>query len=331
MVYRVMGDLRYFHLGDLRYFHSSLIDKRVFKLRAIIGGHMLKREDVLIEALPYIRELQDSITVIKIGGHAMLDRNVMEDIIRDVVLLHYVGVRPIVVHGGGPEITRKTEKMGKKPAFVAGLRITDDETLEIAQMVLVGNVNTRIVSLIGKHGAKGIGLSGKDGRLIVARKKSPQKVLIDGVEQEVDLGWVGETERINPEILTLVVENGYIPVISPIAVDTDGNSLNINADSVAGDIASSIKSKKLIMLTDVPGILRNPSDPKSLISQISVEEVKKLVSSEMVQEGMIPKIKACIKAIEGSVEKAHIIDGNLPHALLLELFTDKGIGTVIYR
>ena len=292
---------------------------------------MLKRENVLIEALPYIRELQDSITVIKIGGHAMLDQNVMEDIVRDLVLLRYVGVRPIVVHGGGPEITRNTEKMGKKPEFIAGLRITDEETLEIAQMVLVGKVNTRIVSLIGKHGAKGIGLSGKDGRLIVARKKSPQKVFIEGIEKEVDLGWVGETESINPEILMLAVEKGYIPVISPIAVDIDGNSLNINADIVAGDIASSIKSKKLIMLTDVPGILQDPSDPKSLISHISLDEIKKLISSKNIQEGMIPKIEACVKAIEGSVEKAHIISGNLPHALLLELFTDKGIGTMIYR
>ena len=292
---------------------------------------MLKRENVLIEALPYIRELQDSITVIKIGGHAMLDQNVMEDIVRDLVLLRYVGVRPIVVHGGGPEITRNTEKMGKKPEFIAGLRITDEETLEIAQMVLVGKVNTRIVSLIGKHGAKGIGLSGKDGRLIVARKKSPQKVFIEGIEKEVDLGWVGETESINPEILMLAVEKGYIPVISPIAVDIDGNSLNINADIVAGDIASSIKSKKLIMLTDVPGILQDPSDPKSLISHISLDEIKKLISSKNIQEGMIPKIEACVKAIECSVEKAHIISGNLPHALLLELFTDKGIGTMIYR
>ncbi|NYT00420.1 MAG: acetylglutamate kinase [Methanocellales archaeon] len=292
---------------------------------------MLKRENVLIEALPYIRELHDSITVIKIGGHAMLDQTVMEDIVRDLVLLRYVGVRPIVVHGGGPEITRNTEKMGKKPEFIAGLRITDEETLEIAQMVLVGKVNTRIVSLIGKHGAKGIGLSGKDGRLIVARKKSPQKVLIDGNEKEVDLGWVGETESINPEILMLAVEKGYIPVISPIAVDVYGNSLNINADSIAGDIASSIKSKKLIMLTDVPGILHDPSDPKSLISQISLDDAKKLISSKTVQEGMIPKIEACVKAIEGSVEKAHILGGNLPHALLLELFTDKGIGTMIYR
>ena len=292
---------------------------------------MLKRENVLIEALPYIRELHDSITVIKIGGHAMLDQNVMEDIVRDLVLLRYVGMRPIVVHGGGPEITRKMEKMRKKPEIIAGLRITDEETLEIAQMVLVGKVNTRIVSLIGKHGAKGVGLSGKDGRLIVARKKSPQKVLIDGIEKEVDLGWVGETESINPEILMLAVEKGYIPVISPIAVDIDGNSLNINADSVAGDIASSIKSKKLIMLTDVPGILKDPSDPKSLISHISLDDVKKLISSKTIQEGMIPKIEACVKAIEGSVEKAHILDGNLPHALLLELFTDEGIGTMIYR
>ena len=292
---------------------------------------MLKRENVLIEALPYIRELRDSITVIKIGGHAMLDQKTMEDIVRDVVLLHYVGVHPIVVHGGGSEITRKMEKIGKKPEFVAGLRITDEETLEIAQMVLVGNVNTRIVSLIGKHGAKGIGLSGKDGCLIVARKKSPQTVLINGVEQEVDLGWVGETERINPEVLMFAVEKDYIPVISPLAVDIDGNSLNVNADTVAGDIASSIKSKKLIMLTDVPGILHDPSDPKSIISQVSVNEVKKLISSETIQEGMIPKIEACVKAIEGSVEKAHILDGGLPHALLLELFTDKGIGTMIYR
>ncbi len=292
---------------------------------------MLKRENILIEALPYIRDFYDSIMVIKMGGHAIVDPGIMEKIVQDIVLLKFVGIHPVIVHGGGPEITDKMERMGKKPEFVAGLRVTDDETLEIARMVLVGNVNSKIVSLISKHGGKGIGLSGSDGRLIVAKKLAPQRVTVEGVEKEIDLGWVGETEVINPEIVMILAGKGYIPVISPIATDEKGNDLNVNADTVAGDIAAALGARKLIALTDVPGVLRDPKDPSTRISRIAFEEIETLIADNIISGGMIPKVKSSAAAIEGGVGEVHIIDGSMPHSLLLELFTHEGIGTMIYR
>ncbi len=288
----------------------------------------MKKEEVLIEALPYIREFYGSKVVIKIGGHALVDESIMDNITQDIVLLRFVGICPVVVHGGGPEITKLMEKLGKKPEFIGGLRITDDETMEIVRMVLVGSVNERIVSLIGKHGGKGIGLSGNDGKLIVAKKKRKQKVGIAGEEREVDLGWVGEIEEINAEIINITSEEGYIPVISPVAVDSAGNSLNVNADSVAGEIAYAIKAKKLILLTDVSGLLRNPADPSTLISRATAAEIKEFIANKVIGEGMIPKAEASLRASSGGVT-AHIIDGREPHSILLELFTDTGIGTMI--
>lgn len=291
----------------------------------------MKRAEVLIEALPYIRRFYGSKMVIKVGGHALVDESILERITQDLVLLRFVGINPVVVHGGGPEITRLMEKLGKKPEFVLGLRVTDDETMEIARMVLVGSVNERIVSLIGKHGGKGIGLSGNDGELIVAKKKRKQKVGIGGGEErEVDLGWVGEVEKINPEIIEITAARGYIPVISPIAVavDTAGSSLNVNADSVAGELACAVKAEKLILLTDVPGVLRDPADPTTLIPQARPGEMKKLIATGIIGEGMIPKAEACLRAASGGVS-SHILDGRAPHSLLLELFTDRGIGTMV--
>jgi len=291
----------------------------------------LKRENVLIEALPYIRKFHNAIMVIKVGGHAMVDKQIMSDIIEDVVLLKFVGIHPIIVHGGGPEITEKMNRMGKKPKFVGGLRITDDETLEIARMVLVGNINTDIVSLIGKHGGKGIGLSGKDGKLIVAKKIAAQKVMIENMEHDVDLGWVGDTEIINTEIVEIVTKHGYIPVISPIAIDSSGRGLNINADTVAGDIAAALRAQKLILMTDVPGILRNIEDKSSRISRVKLEDVEKLVREGVISGGMVPKLRGAVTAVESGVERVHIIDGSVSHSVLLELFTDTGIGTMVYR
>jgi len=284
----------------------------------------MNKEEVLIEALPYIRRFYGSKVVIKVGGHALVDESIMDCITQDIVLLRFVGLNPVVVHGGGPEITRMMEMLGKKPKFIGGLRITDDETLEIARMVLVGSVNERIVSLIGKHGGKGISLSGNDGKLIVARKKRNQNV--EG--EEIDLGWVGETEKINVEIIDITTARDYIPVISPIAVDNAGNSFNVNADSVAGEIACAINAEKLILLTDVPGLLRDTADSSSLIPQVTHEEIKELMATGVIGEGMIPKMEGCLKATSGGVT-AHIIDGRKPHTLLLELFTDKGTGTMI--
>ncbi|KGK99575.1 acetylglutamate kinase [Methanococcoides methylutens] len=290
-----------------------------------------KRENVLIEALPYIRDFHDSVMVIKVGGHAMVNPSVMNDIMQDVVLLRFVGIHPVIVHGGGPEITEKMERMGKKPEFVGGLRITDDETMEIARMVLVGNINTKIVSLIGKHGGKGVGLSGKDGKMIMARKKPTQRIMIEDVEHDVDLGWVGETEIINPELINIVTANDYIPVISPIAMDAEGNALNINADTVAGDLADALHAKKLILMTDVPGVLRDQSDRSSRISRIRVDEVESLIEEGIISGGMIPKMRSAGASVLGGVERVHIIDGSVSHSVLLELFTDQGIGTMVYQ
>ncbi|HIP57757.1 MAG TPA: acetylglutamate kinase [Archaeoglobus profundus] len=288
----------------------------------------MEKVQVLVEALPYIKEFYGSYMVIKIGGHAMINDDVLENVVKDILLLYFVGIKPIVVHGGGPEISEKMEKMGIKPKFVDGLRVTDKETMEIVEMVLDGKINSKIVTMFIKHGGKAVGISGKDGLLIVARKKVIKKK-VNGKEVVIDLGYVGETEYVNPELLKLLIDNGYIPVVSPVATDLEGNSYNINADIVAGTIAATIKAKKLIILTDVPGILRDPKDKSSLISVMSVSELEQMLNEGKIVGGMIPKAEAIIRAIKGGVERAHIIDGSKEHSLLLELFTKKGIGTMI--
>jgi acetylglutamate kinase len=287
--------------------------------------------NILIEALPYIKKFHQKKIMIKYGGHAMIDAAAKSSTARDTVLLKYVGMQPMVVHGGGPEISRSMNKLGKEPKFIGGLRVTDQETMDIVKMVLVGKINTEIVANIGLHGGKGVGISGKDNLLLKARKRSPQ-VVVDqktGEEQMVDLGLVGEIESINPEILDVLTGNHYIPVISPIGVDERGNTLNLNADTVAGDIAGNVGAEKLIILTDVPGILQDPSDPENLIKKINVQEVLELIEEGTVRDGMLPKVLTCISAIEKGVSSAHIIDGRIKHSILLEIFTKKGIGTMI--
>ena len=290
---------------------------------------MLRHGDVLIEALPYIKEHHDSIMVIKLGGHAIVSQKTLESVVRDIVLLRYIGVHPVLVHGGGPEITEKMKKMGKDPSFVAGLRITDDETLEIVRMVLVGNINTKITSLLVRNGAKAVGLNGKDGALIRARKKPPQRVIYEGKEHEVDLGWVGETEIINPEIVNTLIQSGYVPVIAPIAMDSEGNALNLNADTVAGDMAAALHAKRLLVLTDVPGILKDIDDPSTRISKVTVGELEEMAAQGIIREGMMPKALAAIVAVNAGVQAVHIIDGSREHSLLLELLTAGGIGTMV--
>jgi len=287
----------------------------------------MKREDVLMEALPYIQQFHGKTIVIKLGGHAMVDPVVLENAIRDAVLLNYVGIRVVLVHGGGPEITEKMKQMGKESVFVAGLRVTDTETLEIAQMVLVGKINSNIVSLIAKCGARGVGLSGNDGSLIIARKMDPQKVKIGGVLQEVDLGHVGDIEWIDPAILNTLLENRYIPVIAPIAIDRAGNSLNINADTAAGDIAVALKAYKLINMTDVDGVM--DASRTNVFRKLSIDQANRLLKSGAIGEGMIPKVTSVINAVENGVAFAHIINGNIEHNLVLELFTREGVGTMI--
>ena len=288
----------------------------------------VKREQVLIEALPYIREFYDSIMVFKIGGSIMSDKTVLEDFIQDIVLLRYIGIHPIIVHGGGPEISEAMEKFGKKAEFVGGLRVTDKETLGIARMVLLGNINAELVNLIGKHGGKGIGLSGQDGMFLKARKKAPVKV--QGKEP-VDLGFVGEVEKVDPEILMIMAGKGYIPVISPIAADDEGNNLNVNADTAAGAVAIAMRAKKFFSITDVEGVRMNPSDPSSVISEFPASDFDRLVQDGVIKGGMIPKVEACVRVVEGGVERAHIIDGRKHHAILLELLTHEGVGTMICR
>jgi len=290
---------------------------------------LIEKAHTLIEALPYIRTFFGKTFVIKYGGNAMISPELKKAVMLDVILLKYVGLNPVLVHGGGPEINEMMRRVGKEPEFVGGLRVTDAETMEIVQMVLVGKVNQEIVSLINQYGGKAVGLSGKDGNLIVARRRPPQKVQADGETSVVDLGYVGDVESVNPEIIQILSQEGYIPVISSIGVGLDGESYNINADVVAGEIAAALKADKLIMLTDVEGIFADPSDPGSLISTLETEAARSLIAQGVISRGMIPKVEACIKAVESGVTRTHIIDGRRIHSILLEIFTDKGIGTMV--
>jgi len=224
------------------------------------------------EMLPWLKKYQDAVIVIKVGGHAMVDPAARSSMIKDIVTLKYLGARPVIVHGGGPEIDAMMKRMGKTPKFVSGLRVTDEETLEIVRMVLVGNVSADICSLISKHGGDGVGIVGSDGDLIVARRKAPEKAVVDGKETEVDYGWVGETVRINPQILNILMENEYIPVVSPIGYDAEGNCLNLNADTAAGDIAAAIKARSLVSLTDVDGVMMDPAKKETLLSQLNIAQ-----------------------------------------------------------
>ncbi len=291
---------------------------------------MNRTAEVLIEALPYIRRFYDRQIVIKYGGAAMDDQTLIQSVMQDIVLMRYVGIRPIIVHGGGPRITAWMDRVGKIPKFIQGLRVTDAETVEIAEMVL-GSINKEIVSHINLHGGKAIGLSGKDANLILAEKQQTQITDENGQEIDVDLGFVGKIIGVNTESVTALDKGGYIPVIAPIGVGVDGQTYNINADTMAGEVASAFQAEKLIMLTDTRGILRDLSDNASLIPTIRMREVDELVNNGCIAGGMLPKVEACTTALMGGVYKTHIIDGRIPHSLLLEVFTEGGIGTEIVR
>ena len=272
----------------------------------------------LLEALPYIREFHGKTVVIKYGGAAMEDRELREEFARDVVLLKYVGLNPIVVHGGGPEITAYMERLGLPVEFVGGLRVSDEETVEVAKMVLVGKVNKEIVLRLSRHGQPAVGLCGDDGSLFrVARRAAPSGE---------DIGFVGRIERVNVGVIEHIASD-YIPVIASVGADREGNSYNVNADEAAGAVAGALGAHKVVFLTDVPGWLGDPQDPDSLIGQAGVEEVRAALAG--LQGGMLPKLAACVQAIDDGVGAAHILDGRLGHSLLLELFTDAGIGTKI--
>ncbi|WP_088552474.1 acetylglutamate kinase [Calderihabitans maritimus] len=290
-----------------------------------------EKVNVLIEALPYIKEFYGKTVVIKYGGSAMVDCRLKEAVIQDVILMRYVGMNPVIVHGGGPAITAMLDRMGKKTEFINGLRVTDSETMEIVEMVLVGKINQEIVALLNQLGGKAVGLSGKDGQLIQAEKKLANWYDESGQEVTADIGYVGEVRKVNPAVIETLVTEGYIPVIAPIGVGRQGETYNINADYVAGAVAGALKAHKLILLTDVEGIFADLEDKKSLISCIKVDEVPGLINRGIISGGMIPKIQCCVEALEEGVSRAHIINGRIPHSLLLEIFTRKGIGTMVVK
>lgn len=285
---------------------------------------------MLIEALPYMQKFYGKTVVIKYGGNAMINNELKHSVIKDIILMKYIGMRPVVVHGGGPEITGMLKQLGKQSNFVSGLRVTDAETVAIAEMVLVGKINTEIVSLLNHHGAKAVGLSGKDADLIIA-KKHLAKVHEDGLVKEVDIGFVGDIDKINVDILTTLLNNDYIPVIAPIGVSANNESYNINADYVAGEVAGALGAEKLLLLTDIEGIYRDYKDKSTFISTLGFAEAQEMIKSRAIDGGMIPKVEACIRALAGGAVKTHIIDGRQPHSLLLEVFTAQGIGTEVIK
>lgn len=290
---------------------------------------LVSKAGVLVEALPYIRKFAGKTFVIKYGGKAMVNEELKESVAKDIVLLKFIGINPIVVHGGGNEVTVLMDKLGKKTNFVEGLRITDKETMEMAEMVLVGKVNKEIVNLVNQHGGKAVGLSGKDSNLLVAQKKSPARVMVEGEEKHIDLGYVGDITKVNPDVINSLSYNNYVPIISSIAVSPEGEGLNINADHVAGELAAALKAEKLIVLTDVEGIYADEDDENSLISSLSRKNARQMIISGGISTGMIPKVEACIRALNNDVKRTHIIDGRITHSMLLEIFTDKGIGTMV--
>jgi len=279
----------------------------------------MTQAEVLIQALPYIKQYAGKTVVVKYGGAAMLDESLKAAVMQDIVLMRYVGISPIVVHGGGPEISDAMHRMGKEPQFVGGLRVTDAETMEIVEMVLAGKTNKGIVALLNQQGALAVGVSGKDANLIVAERETTKG----------DIGFVGRVTQINPALLHTLVAAGYIPVISTVAIGKGGESYNINADTVAGELAAALGAVKLVMMTDVEGIYQDFADKDSLIREMSAKDARQLITDGHVDRGMIPKVEACVIAVAGGVERSSIIDGRLPHSLLIEMFTHEGIGTMI--
>ena len=286
------------------------------------------KADVLIEALPYIQEFYGKTIVIKYGGNAMINDELKEKVMQDVALMKYVGIKVVIVHGGGPEITQFLKKVGKESSFVSGLRVTDEETVEIAEMVLDGKVNSEIVMLLNRRGLRAVGLSGKDAGLIQAEKKLAT-VYEQGDKVKVDIGYVGKTKKVDTRILEDLISRDYVPVIAPIGVGDDGESYNINADYVAADIAGALHAEKLLLLTDTDGVYKNFEDKESFISTLTADEAREFIREGIISGGMIPKVEACLRALNTGANKAHIIDGRLPHSIILELFTAAGIGTQV--
>lgn len=279
------------------------------------------RAQVLVEALPYIQKFRGARIVVKYGGAAMVDEDLKRSVCQDVALLHYVGMRPVVVHGGGKKISEVMDRLGLEPRFIEGLRVTDDATMEVAEMVLVGTIAQDLASHIQAAGVPSVAISGRDGCTLGAcRMAGPNGA---------DLGHVGEITDIRTQLINDLIDAGHIVVLSPIGRDVSGSPLNINADHVAGALAAKLHAQKLVTLSDVPGLLRDRNDPSTLISELTVAEAREMLGSDAVGSGMIPKLQSCIEAIEGGVERAHMIDGSRPHSLLIELFSERGIGTMV--
>ena len=288
---------------------------------------LIEKAKTLIEALPYMQAFRGKTFVIKYGGNAMIDEQLKHSFAQDVVLMRFIGINPIIVHGGGPQIGKTMERMGKKPSFVSGQRVTDEETMDIVEMVLGGKVNKEIVSLINQAGGRAVGLTGKDGGLLQARKmKMTKRSDETGDTEIIDIGLVGEVTEVRPGALDALDAGGFVPVIAPVGVGANGETYNINADLVAGAVAGALKAEKLILLTDQPGIL---DKDKNLIPSLNKKKVESMVKAGTVSGGMLPKTKSCFDALEAGCAKVHIIDGRVPHALLLEIFTKEGIGTEI--
>ena len=285
---------------------------------------------ILVEALPYIQKFFGKTIVIKYGGNAMVNNELKAKVMEDIALMKYVGIRPVVVHGGGPDITGFLQKIGKKSEFVSGLRVTDEETVQIAEMVLVGKVNTEIVSLLNHRGVKAVGLSGKDAELIRAKKKLAEVYEGETVRM-VDIGFVGEVEKINVDILNDLLDQDYIPVIAPIGVGANNESYNINADYVAAEVAGALHAEKLLLLTDIEGIYKDYHDKTTFVSTLTQDEAKEMIKDGTIAGGMIPKVEACLCSLAAGAGKTHIIDGRLDHSLILEVFTPQGIGTEVVR
>ncbi|WP_297437138.1 acetylglutamate kinase [uncultured Clostridium sp.] len=279
----------------------------------------LDKANTLIQALPYIQKLNGKVIVVKYGGNAMKNKTLKEAVIKDIILMSCVGIKVVLVHGGGPDINKVLNKFGKKSEFIDGLRYTDEETMEVVQMVLVGKVNKELVGLINSNGGNAIGLCGVDGNMIVGSKK----------KSAIDLGFVGDIDKINSKVLFDALDNNYISVVATVAIGENGETYNVNADTAAAKIASAIKAEKIMLLTDVPGLLLDIEDNDTVISKISVNDLKSLINDGTIKGGMIPKIECCINSLNDGVSKAHIIDGRIPHTILLELFSESGIGTMI--
>lgn len=285
----------------------------------MVNQKYLDKAEVLVEALPYIQRFNRKIIVIKYGGSAMLDNELKKKVIEDVVLLKLVGFKPIIVHGGGKEISRWVEKVGMEPRFINGLRVTDEDTMELVEMVL-GKVNKELVSLVQSLGVKAVGISGKDGGMLQVTKKQT-----DGG----DIGYVGQIKEVNPKVLYDLLEKDFLPIVFPVGLDDEFQTYNINADDAACAIAKSVNAEKLAFLTDIDGVYKDPKDPETLIAELYVKEAEQLIADGYIGGGMLPKLNNCIDAIRHGVSRVHILDGRIPHSVLLEIFTDKGAGTAI--